>query len=199
VREWGFHDAAGDKAVDDLVAARFEEVRGQYEVVRGLAAAAPPSPTSWVTAKDALAPLSRQRVPVPFLQARPNNQFREGQARPIGRGCAWVDLETRYGAGLSRRAGQPLPAPCWHFDTGLIAEAEGRALSRPVAQGRDVGSLVYARPSAARQSLAAAPELDEPVARGAVPRTASARHARGRSKATSSRSRRRRSRAISPS
>src|SRR5258708_4890251 len=33
VREWGFHDAAASKAVDDLVQLDFDEVRGQYEVV----------------------------------------------------------------------------------------------------------------------------------------------------------------------
>ena len=33
VREWGFHDAAAGKEVDDLVQLDFDEGRGQYEVV----------------------------------------------------------------------------------------------------------------------------------------------------------------------
>ncbi len=129
VREWGFHDAAGDKAVDDLVQLDFDEVRGQYEVVEGGRRRAA-EPNLVVTAKDALAPFLDKWVPVPFLQARPNNQFREGPAD-------WarvrvVDLEARYGAGyrddgrgcawsISRRAmaraiatnRATATAPCW--------------------------------------------------------------------------------------
>ena len=79
VREWGFHDAAANKAVDDLVQLDFDEVRGQYEVVEnGRRRAAEPNLV--VTAKDALAPFLDKWVPVPFLQVRPNNQFREGPA-----------------------------------------------------------------------------------------------------------------------
>ena len=109
VREWGFHDAAAGKGVDDLVQLDFDEVRGQYEVVEdGRRRAAEPNLV--VTAKDALAPFLDKWVPVPFLQVRPNNQFREGPAD-------WarvrvVDLEARYGEGYPRRAGQPLPLPC---------------------------------------------------------------------------------------
>ncbi len=33
VREWGFHDAAATKSVDDLVQLEFDEARGQYEVI----------------------------------------------------------------------------------------------------------------------------------------------------------------------
>ena len=80
--------------------------------------------------------------------------------------------------GLSRRAGQPLSRRA-----GLRHRPDRRGrgprLSGALAQGRDVGRAVHARPAAARQSLAAAPGLDEPVARGAVPRAPSARHARG--------------------
>src|SRR4029453_18301243 len=69
VREWGFTDA--------LVQLYFDEVRGQYEVVEnGRRRAAEPNLV--VTAKDALAPFLDKWVPVPFLQVRPNNQFREG-------------------------------------------------------------------------------------------------------------------------
>src|SRR5581483_11441299 len=32
VREWGFHDTAATKTIDDLVQLEFDEVRGQYEV-----------------------------------------------------------------------------------------------------------------------------------------------------------------------
>ena len=66
VREWGFHDAAATKAVDDLVQLDFDEVRGQYEVVEaGRRRAAEPNLV--VTAKDALAPFLDKWVPVPFL------------------------------------------------------------------------------------------------------------------------------------
>ena len=101
VREWGFHDAAAGKAVDDLVQLDFDEVRGQYEVVEGGRRRAA-EPNLAVTAKDALAPFLDKWVPVPFLQVRPNNQFREGPAD-------WarvrvVDLEARYGAGYRDEA-----------------------------------------------------------------------------------------------
>src|SRR5580704_853154 len=120
VREWGFHDAAGDKAVDDLVQLDFDEVRGQYEVVEGGRRRAA-EPNLVVTAKDALAPFLDKWVPVPFLQARPNNQFREGPAD-------WarvrvVDLEARYGACYRDEQGNRYRAVL-AFDTGLIAEAE---------------------------------------------------------------------------
>ena len=100
----------GDKAVDDLVQLDFDEGRGQYEVVEnGRRRAAEPNLV--VTAKDALAPFLDKWVPVPFLQVRPNNQFREGPAD-------WarvriVDLEARYGEGYPRRAGLTATAPCW--------------------------------------------------------------------------------------
>ena len=83
--------------------------RGQYEVVEnGRRRAAEPNLV--VTAKDALAPFLDKWVPVPFLQVRPNNQFREGPAD-------WarmrvVDLEARYGEGYPRRAGLAAIAPC---------------------------------------------------------------------------------------
>ena len=127
VREWGFHDAAANKAVDDLVQLDFDEVRGQYEVVEnGRRRAAEPNLV--VTAKDALAPFLDKWVPVPFLQVRPNNQFREGPAD-------WarvrvVDLEARYGAGYRDEQGHRYRCVL-AFDTGLIAEAEGRAYLAP--------------------------------------------------------------------
>ena len=175
VREWGFHDAAADKAVDDLVQLDFDEVRGQYEVVEnGRRRAAEPNLV--VTAKDALAPFLDKWVPVPFLQVRPNNQFREGPAD-------WarvrvVDLEARYGAGYRDEQGHRYRCVL-AFDTGLIAEAEGRAYLAPSPKDVTSGALFALAPAAARQPLAAAPELDDAVAGGAVPRTASARHARG--------------------
>ena len=92
VREWGFHDAKSAESVDDLVQLDFDEAHGQYEVVEsGRRRAAEPNLV--VTAKDALAPFLDKWVPVPFLQMRPNNQFREGPAD-------WarirvVDLEAR--------------------------------------------------------------------------------------------------------
>ncbi|HYC65893.1 MAG TPA: virulence factor SrfB, partial [Reyranellaceae bacterium] len=126
-REWGFHDAATGKGVDDLVQLDFDEVRGQYEVVEaGRRRAAEPNLV--VTAKDALAPFLDKWVPVPFLQVRPNNQFREGPAD-------WarvrvVDLEQRYGTGFRDEQGNRYRAVL-AFDTGLIAEAEGRAYLAP--------------------------------------------------------------------
>src|SRR6185312_10205807 len=69
VREWGFHDAAMANAVDDLVQLDFDEGRGRAT-----------EPNLVVTAKDAIAPFLDKWVPVPFLQVRPNNQFREGPA-----------------------------------------------------------------------------------------------------------------------
>src|ERR1700754_5231044 len=134
VREWGFHDAAADKAVDDLVQLDFDEVRGQYEVVEnGRRRAAEPNLV--VTAKDALAPFLDKWVPVPFLQVRPNNQFREGPAD-------WarvrvVDLEARYGAGYR---------DVLAFDTGLIAEAEGRAYLAPSPKDVTSGALFTLAP-----------------------------------------------------
>src|SRR5258708_24933971 len=79
VREWGFHGTAGDKAVHDLVQPDFDEVRGQYEVVEGGRRRAA-DPNLVVTAKDTLATFLDKWVPVPFLQARPHNPFREGPA-----------------------------------------------------------------------------------------------------------------------
>ena len=137
VREWGFHDAAASNAVDDLVQLEFDEGRGQYEVVEnGRRRAAEPNLV--VTAKDALAPFLDKWVPVPFLQARPNNQFREGPAD-------WarvrvVDLEARYGAGYRDEQGHRYRCVL-AFDTGLIAEAEGRAYLAPSP------CLLYTSPS----------------------------------------------------
>ena len=142
VREWGFHDAAGDKAVDDLVQLDFDEVRGQYEVVEGGRRRAA-EPNLVVTAKDALAPFLDKWVPVPFLQARPNNQFREGPAD-------WarvrvVDLEARYGAGYRDEQGNRYRAVL-AFDTGLIAEAEGRAYLAPSPKDVTSGALFTLAP-----------------------------------------------------
>ena len=115
VREWGFHDAATANVVDDLVQLDFDEGRGQYEVVEaGRRRAAEPNLV--VTAKDALAPFLDKWVPVPFLQVRPNSQFREGPAD-------WarvrvVDLEARYGAGYRDEQGNRYRAVL-AFDTGL--------------------------------------------------------------------------------
>ena len=109
MREWGFHDAATANAVDDLVQLDFDEGRGQYEVVEnGRRRAAEPNLV--VTAKDAIAPFLDKWVPVPFLQVRPNNQFREGPAD-------WarvriVDLERAMArASATSRAGAI--AQCW--------------------------------------------------------------------------------------
>ena len=141
-REWGFHDAAGDKAVDDLVQLDFDEVRGQYEVVEsGRRRAADPNLV--VTAKDALAPFLDKWVPVPFLQVRPNNQFREGPAD-------WarvrvVDLEARFGAGYRDEQGNRYRAVL-AFDTGLIAEAEGRAYLAPSPKDVTSGALFMLAP-----------------------------------------------------
>ena len=141
VREWGFHDAAADKAVDDLVQLDFDEVRGQYEVVEnGRRRAAEPNLV--VTAKDALAPFLDKWVPVPFLQVRPNNQFREGPAD-------WarvrvVDLEARYGAGYRDEQGHRYRCRA-RLRHRPDRRGRGPRLSRPLAQGRDVGRAVRAR------------------------------------------------------
>ncbi|HSI00732.1 MAG TPA: virulence factor SrfB [Reyranella sp.] len=137
VREWGFHDAATAHAVDDLVQLDFDEGRGQYEVVEnGRRRAAEPNLV--VTAKDAMAPFLDKWVPVPFLQMRPNNQFREGPAD-------WarlrvVDLEQRYGEGFRDEQGFRYRAVL-AFDTGLIAEAEGRAYLAPSSKDVTAGAL----------------------------------------------------------
>jgi hypothetical protein len=142
VREWGFHDAAATKAVDDLVQLDFDEVRGQYEVVEnGRRRAAEPNLV--VTAKDALAPFLDKWVPVPFLQVRPNNQYREGPAD-------WarvrvVDLEARYGAGYRDEQGHRYRCVL-AFDTGLIAEAEGRAYLAPSPKDVTSGALFALAP-----------------------------------------------------
>ncbi len=142
-REWGFHDAASDKGVDDLVQLDFDEVRGQYEVVEnGRRRAAEPNLV--VTAKDALAPFLDKWVPVPFLQVRPNNQFREGPAD-------WaririVDLEARYGEGFRDDTGNRYRAVL-AFDTGLIAEAEGRAYLAPSGKDVTAGALFALAPN----------------------------------------------------
>ncbi len=102
VREWGFHDTAAGKGVDDLVQLDFDEAHGQYEVVEaGRRRAAERNLV--ITAKDALAPFLDKWLPLPFLQVRPNNQFREGPSD-------WarvrvVDLEMRYGAGYRDEQG----------------------------------------------------------------------------------------------
>jgi hypothetical protein len=142
VREWGFHDAAATQAVDDLVQLDFDEGRGQYEVVEaGRRRAAEPNLV--VTAKDALAPFLDKWVPVPFLQVRPNSQFREGPAD-------WarvrvVDLEARYGAGYRDEQGNRYRAVL-AFDTGLIAEAEGRAYLAPSPKDVTSGALFALAP-----------------------------------------------------
>jgi hypothetical protein len=142
VREWGFHDGAAGKAVDDLVQLDFDEVRGQYEVVEGGRRRAA-EPNLAVTAKDALAPFLDKWVPVPFLQVRPNNQFREGPAD-------WarvrvVDLEARYGAGYRDEQGNRYRCVL-AFDTGLIAEAEGRAYLAPSPKDVTSGALFALAP-----------------------------------------------------
>ena len=142
VREWGFHDAAASNAVDDLVQLDFDEGRGQYEVVEnGRRRAAEPNLV--VTAKDALAPFLDKWVPVPFLQVRPNNQFREGPAD-------WaririVDLEQRFGEGFRDEQGWRYRAVL-AFDTGLIAEAEGRAYLAPSSKDVTAGALFALAP-----------------------------------------------------
>ncbi len=142
VREWGFHDSAATKAVDDLVQLDFDEVRGQYEVVEaGRRRAAEPNLA--VTAKDALAPFLDKWVPVPFLQVRPNNQYREGPAD-------WarirvVDLEARYGEGFRDEQGNRYRAVL-AFDTGLITEAEGRAYLAPSSKDVTSGALFALAP-----------------------------------------------------
>src|SRR3990167_5833685 len=142
IREWGFHDAAATKAVDDLVQLDFDEGRGQYEVVEaGRRRAAEPNLV--VTAKDALAPFLDKWVPLPFLQVRPNSQFREGPAD-------WarvrvVDLEARYGAGYRDEQGNRYRAVL-AFDTGLIAEAEGRAYLAPSPKDVTSGALFALAP-----------------------------------------------------
>ena len=142
VREWGFHDTAASQAVDDLVQLDFDEGRGQYEVVEaGRRRAAEPNLV--VTAKDALAPFLDKWVPVPFLQVRPNSQFREGPAD-------WarvrvVDLEARYGAGYRDEQGNRYRAVL-AFDTGLIAEAEGRAYLAPSPKDVTSGALFALAP-----------------------------------------------------
>src|SRR5258708_5372775 len=141
-REWGFHDAATSSSVDDLVQLDFDEGRGQYEVVEnGRRRAAEPNLV--VTAKDALAPFLDKWVPVPFLQVRPNNQFREGPAD-------WaririVDLEQRFGEGFRDDQGWRYRAVL-AFDTGLIAEAEGRAYLAPSSKDVTSGALFALAP-----------------------------------------------------
>jgi len=142
IREWGFHDAATANAIDDLVQLDFDEGRGQYEVVEnGRRRAAEPNLV--VTAKDAIAPFLDKWVPVPFLQVRPNNQFREGPAD-------WarvriVDLEQRYGEGFRDEQGWRYRAVL-AFDTGLIAEAEGRAYLAPSSKDVTAGALFALAP-----------------------------------------------------
>jgi hypothetical protein len=142
VREWGFHDAASAGSVDDLVQLDFDEVRGQYEVIEnGRRRAAEPNLV--VTAKDALAPFVDKWVPVPFLQMRPNNQYREGPAD-------WarvrvVDLEQRYGEGFRDEQGNRYRCVL-AFDTGLIAEAEGRAYLAPSSKDVTAGALFALAP-----------------------------------------------------
>lgn len=142
VREWGFHDANAAKSVDDLVQLEFDEARGQYEVVEGGRRRAA-EPNLAITAKDALAPFLDKWVPVPFLQVRPNNQFREGPAD-------WarvriVDLEARYGEGFRDEQGNRYRVVL-AFDTGLIAEAEGRAYLAPSPKDVTAGALFSLAP-----------------------------------------------------
>jgi hypothetical protein len=141
-REWGFHDTTSAGSVDDLVQLDFDDVRGQYEVVEnGRRRAAEPNLV--ITAKDAIAPFIDKWVPVPFLQMRPNNQFREGPAD-------WarirvVDLEARYGAGFRDEQGNRYRCVL-AFDTGLIAEAEGRAYLAPSSKDVTAGALFALAP-----------------------------------------------------
>ena len=141
-REWGFHDATSAGSVDDLVQLDFDEVRGQYEVIEnGRRRAAEPNLV--VTAKDALAPFIDKWVPAPFLQMRPNNQYREGPAD-------WarvrvVDLEARYGEGFRDEQGNRYRCVL-AFDTGLIAEAEGRAYLAPSSKDVTAGALFSLAP-----------------------------------------------------
>ena len=142
VREWGFHDAKSAESVDDLVQLDFDEAHGQYEVVEGGRRRAA-EPNLVVTAKDALAPFLDKWVPVPFLQMRPNNQFREGPAD-------WarirvVDLEARYGEGFRDEQGNRYRAVL-AFDTGLIPEAEGRAYLAPSSKDVTAGALFALAP-----------------------------------------------------
>jgi hypothetical protein len=143
VKEWGFHDSGAGAGVDDLVQLDFDEVRGQYEAVEaGRRRAAEPNLV--VTAKDALLPFLDKWVPVPFLQVRPNNQFREGPAD-------WarvrvVDLEQRYGEGFRDDQGNRYRAVL-AFDTGLIAEAEGRAYLAPSSKDVTAGALFALAPN----------------------------------------------------
>ena len=142
VREWGFHDAAATQAVDDLVQLDFDEAHGQYEVHEGGRRRAA-EPNLVVTAKDALAPFLDKWVPVPFLQVRPNNQFREGPAD-------WarvrvVDLESRYGAGFRDEHGNRYRCVL-AFDTGLIPEVEGRAYLAPSPKDVTSGALFNLAP-----------------------------------------------------
>lgn len=141
-REWGFHDTTSAGSVDDLVQLDFDEVRGQYEVVEN-GRRRPAEPNLVVTAKDALAPFIDKWVPVPFLQMRPNNQFREGPAD-------WarirvVDLEARYGEGFRDEQGNRYRCVL-AFDTGLIAEAEGRAYLAPSSKDVTAGALFALAP-----------------------------------------------------
>ncbi len=142
----------------------------------------------------------RERPP-PRRRAQPRGH-RQGRAgavrRQVGAGAVSADAAEqpvprgpgRLGAhprrrprgalrrGLPRRAGPPLS-----LRAGLRyrADRRGRGPRLPGAlfQGRDRRCAVCAGAAAARQPLAAAPGLDEAMARGAVPRAASARHGRG--------------------
>src|SRR6266702_6044629 len=86
VREWGFHDAAGDKAGDDLVQLDFDEVRGQYEVVEGGRRRAA-EPNLVVTARTRWHPFSTNGCPC--RSCRRGRTTSSARALPIGRGCAW--------------------------------------------------------------------------------------------------------------
>src|SRR5690349_23518849 len=142
IREWGFHDSAATKAIDDLVQLDFDEVRGQYEVVEA-GRRRPADPNLVVTAKDAVAPFLDKWVPVPFLQVRPNNQFREGPAD-------WarirvVDLEARFGEGFRDEQGHRyrVVLAC---DTGRTAQAEARAYLAPSSKDVTSGALFALAP-----------------------------------------------------
>ncbi len=144
MREWGFHDTAATGAIDDLVQLEFDEGRGQYEVVEaGRRRAAEPNLV--VTAKDALAPFLDKWVPVPFLQVRPNNQFREGPA-DWACGCAAWSISRRATAKASATSRATAIAPWLAFDTGLIAEAEGRAYLAPSSKDVTAGALFALAP-----------------------------------------------------
>ncbi len=100
-------------------------------------------PNLVITAKDALAPFLDKWVPVPFLQVRPNNHSREGPA--TGRACAW-SISRRATARANRDEQGNRYRCVLAFDTGLIAEAEGRAYLAPSPKDVTSGALFALAP-----------------------------------------------------